>query len=495
MSDTESEDEQLNRAIALSLQDQYEVERTAAGSGKQVIDLISDDDASSGTETLVGDTARSPEPQSHGFLGLDRKAMEQERLARKRKPAISPPPLRGYKRLKEDAYPSVNEETLLSRRVQSELYIQRAVNSTHSITQTDPPNSPEVKYPKGVVKKTWAFGHPRQEDIKIEEVLERSDLTLAVLSSFVWDVEWLLRKLDLSSTRLIMVMMAKTDALKRQYEQDAAGMQNIRVCFPPMPGQVFCMHSKLMLLAHPSYLRIVVPTANLTPYDWGETAVMENMMFLIDLPRLPKTHGPAENLTFFGQELVYYLRAMGLQDDVLRSIYNFDFSQTSNLAFVHTIGGVHPDEDLWRRTGYCGLGRAIKELGLGTARPLGLDYVASSIGALTMDFLTMFYLAAQGNDGLKEYGWRTANSPSRRNEKEELIQNIEKHFRIYFPSRETVLNSTGGARSGGTICFESKWYNSPSFPRRLFRDCESKRTGMLMHNKVDSLFFQEWMED
>ena len=37
------------------------------------------------------------------------------------------------------------------------------------------------------------------------------------------------------------------------------------------------MHSKLQLLAHPSYLRICVPTANLVPYDWGETGVMENV--------------------------------------------------------------------------------------------------------------------------------------------------------------------------------------------------------------------------
>lgn len=37
------------------------------------------------------------------------------------------------------------------------------------------------------------------------------------------------------------------------------------------------MHSKLQLLAHPTHLRVVVPSANLTPYDWGETGVMENV--------------------------------------------------------------------------------------------------------------------------------------------------------------------------------------------------------------------------
>jgi hypothetical protein len=37
------------------------------------------------------------------------------------------------------------------------------------------------------------------------------------------------------------------------------------------------MHSKLQLLKYPDYLRVVVPSANLVPYDWGETGVMENV--------------------------------------------------------------------------------------------------------------------------------------------------------------------------------------------------------------------------
>lgn len=44
-----------------------------------------------------------------------------------------------------------------------------------------------------------------------------------------------------------------------------------------MEGQVNCMHSKLMLLFHSDYLRIAVPTANLTAVDWGEHSLMENV--------------------------------------------------------------------------------------------------------------------------------------------------------------------------------------------------------------------------
>lgn len=39
----------------------------------------------------------------------------------------------------------------------------------------------------------------------------------------------------------------------------------------------YCMHSKLMVLFHDDYLRIVVPTANPTSTDWGENGLMENV--------------------------------------------------------------------------------------------------------------------------------------------------------------------------------------------------------------------------
>jgi hypothetical protein len=56
---------------------------------------------------------------------------------------------------------------------------------------------------------------------------------------------------------------------------------NIRFCFPSMAGQIYCMHSKLQLLSHPTHIRIVVPSANLVPYDWGEDGgVMENVSIL-----------------------------------------------------------------------------------------------------------------------------------------------------------------------------------------------------------------------
>lgn len=57
---------------------------------------------------------------------------------------------------------------------------------------------------------------------------------------------------------------------------DTKDMKNLRLCFPPMDGQISTMHSKLMILFHPDYVRIAVPTANMTMTDWGENRLMEN---------------------------------------------------------------------------------------------------------------------------------------------------------------------------------------------------------------------------
>ena len=231
---------------------------------------------------------------------------------------------------------------------------------------------------------------------------------------------------------------------------------------------------------------------------------MENMVFIIDLPRLEGHRTAiAEDMTFFGKELIHFLQAMGLQQDIVRSVYNFDFTATKGYAFVHTIGGAHSgDTEPWRRTGYCGLGRAVRELGLSTDQEIYIDMVTSSIGAVSREFLAMLYLAAQGDDGLKEYEWRTSTSTKSKSNKGNIksslvppatpdgfFERLEENFRLFFPSQETVEKSRGGVSCGGPICFSSRWYNAVTFPQRVLRDCKSRREGLLMHNKVWTFWY------
>ncbi|KFY00898.1 hypothetical protein O988_03043 [Pseudogymnoascus sp. VKM F-3808] len=572
------EDDDLKMAIALSLQDSNQLS-SPGPKDPVVIDLISDDDTDTddldqpaavdklpsgsdqnGTATsnneikLEESLAIRPQVQSpqikrytsqtaangnqkeqelpqtsdikepittiSGLGGLDRKKMEEERLARaEKRKAISsqpgdseePPSKKallgsGLKSSGKSDRPLTDKSNtkLMNSEPAMLADIERftpgpddarrpeATNHTN-IPKAQPSKDQQtgtrsgIQYPRGVVKQTWAYGFPRSGgDIKIEEVFQKADLDLAVLSAFQWDNEWVLSKINMARTKLILVAQAVHGDDQEEVRNSAP--KNVRLCFPfNKDGTVSTMHSKLQLLAHPSHLRVVVPTANLVPYDWGETGVMENTVFLIDLPRLADSRiAPVESLTPFGRELRHFVKALGLEPKIIDSLLKFDFSQTADLAFVHSIGGNHTGND-WKTVGYPGLGSAIKELGLANSAHLNITYVSASIGALTDDFLLAILLASKGDDGLKELTWRTSTTPANRKrttEEKTLLMEMEESFRIMFPSHDTVQKSIRGTASGGTICLDPKHYQREQFPKELFRDCKSNRAGLLMHSKI-----------
>lgn len=261
------DDEDLKRAIALSLQD-------CAPGGKEetvreTIRLDSDSETEAkltGVANRTGATEECPTSRAGlGLSGLDRNQMELERLSRKRKaPSISPPPSRKAMAKDRSVAPSQTQST-------TKTAPQAVAVCEGSLVS----NGKGPEFLLGTVKKTWAFGHERKgDDIKLEEVLQKEDLSLAVLSSFQWDIDWLLAKINTKGTHITLVMQAKDRATQQQYLHETAAMSNLRLCFPSMEGQINCMHSKLMLLSHPNHLRVAVPTANLVSYDWGETGIV-----------------------------------------------------------------------------------------------------------------------------------------------------------------------------------------------------------------------------
>ena len=229
------EEEEIRRAIALSLQANSEPNSPTASATTASVSIQkrSEDADVSILKTLKAEQRVSMQPferltqQQHqtqtGIFGLDRKRMELERLARsnrKRQRSISPPPLRrGQERpkkvvvrevidLEADSGPSPLRNSTLKSPLNdaSQNIFENAQGKT---TLIQPDNFASLQYPKGAVKKTWAFGHPRENDIKIEEVLQKDKLKVAVLSAFDWDIDWVLSKLNVQTTKMIFIMQAK----------------------------------------------------------------------------------------------------------------------------------------------------------------------------------------------------------------------------------------------------------------------------------------------
>jgi hypothetical protein len=137
-------------------------------------------------------------------------------------------------------------------------------------------------------------------------------------------------------------------------------------------------------------------------------------------------------------------------------------------------GGASFDSDL-RRTGFNSLARTVRKLGLTTKDRLEIDYAVSSIGSLTADYLNILIQAAHGTSTHDQTRLKTKTSNSSK---------VKDHFRLYFPTLETVSNSRGGPNNAGSVCFREDWFQKTTFPKEVFRDHISTRSQLLSHNKI-----------
>ncbi|KAG5992523.1 hypothetical protein E4U43_003741, partial [Claviceps pusilla] len=171
----ESEDEELKYAIALSLQQPARTEEQKD----------EEQDAAPGPTRSDG-----RDSSSFTLLSLNRKRMESERLAR----------------LAAKRTRTVDED---DDDVQE---IPAPKKGRPSLTNRRNDHVP-IPYPNGVVKRTWTRGYDRSDDvIQIDEILQKDKLLLAFFSSFQWNEPWLLRKINLSQTKVLLAAFAANDA-------------------------------------------------------------------------------------------------------------------------------------------------------------------------------------------------------------------------------------------------------------------------------------------
>lgn len=271
MSDSEM-DEDLKRAIALSL----EQPSSPTIRERKLIDLtISDDDDDLDAPVTtrfqvsqlnsIPNTSMDVKPNTNLqvssqssntlFNGLNRKQMEEERIARtqqrskapdviskKRKAPVSSPTsslseghqskfsrpesitcnktIEGHQKKSTDRSP-IRQGMNNALDDLSKGFVEP--DSEPAIASSDIPQMlPKhkrrgkvsdigVQFPFGAVKKTFAHGYPREDDIKIEEVLQPSTLELAVMSAFQIEPDWIASKI-LPTTKVTWVLQAKSEA-------------------------------------------------------------------------------------------------------------------------------------------------------------------------------------------------------------------------------------------------------------------------------------------
>jgi hypothetical protein len=206
-----------------------------------------------------------------------------------------------------------------------------------------------TQYLEGVFKQVRVLGHIRPNDITLPEVLDVPALHEAVVSSFAWDIHWLLSEVGLGWVKTTFIADHRghsTYALQAQ--QACLGpLSTPRWHIPPHNARG-CAHSKLMLLFRKDgIMRIAIPTGNLRRADWGAPAPLcgqlqprteqslDNLVFIIDLPLQDQgVMGQTDSKTPFQQELQRYLVAMAVPLDICERVKQYDFTACAPYRFI-----------------------------------------------------------------------------------------------------------------------------------------------------------------
>ncbi|KAJ2998300.1 hypothetical protein HDV02_004614 [Globomyces sp. JEL0801] len=295
--------------------------------------------------------------------------------------------------------------------------------------------------------------HNSKSKFTFKNLVEKSKLKKAFFSAFCIDDDWLFNQLpnDIS----VCIARPKPNDVESNVTNITI-TPKISFVFPTLkPMQYGCMHVKLMLLWYPEFLRVVVPSANLTEYCWN---TIENDFRKADSSR---------ELNEFGTDLKNLLVDMKVPSLVVGALNGYDFSNALGKLIVSKPGW-HKQSQL-ELFGHLRLKRVLSTLGLNLTNSM-LTLQSSSMGGLNKK-------------------WCMEMCKSLTNTAEETNR-----INVLFPTEETVLKSFIGPENAETICFQSKYWKS-SFPKEYLRDCKSKCNGALMHAKTILVHQSRYLHD
>ncbi|KAF8154246.1 tyrosyl-DNA phosphodiesterase-domain-containing protein [Crassisporium funariophilum] len=490
-----SEDEDIARAIALSLQ---ETSRKPVS-----INLDSDEDDNveearfqtelihvmnaSRTESSQSQTRNASSSQTNNeqpsqsmasaFLS-ERAQLEKER--RERQKRLRPQP--SYSSIPGEEDDSDVEEPPAKRQQvsYSKSKFQRSNKLGHSSSKTSNvvPTIEQVFWDGELRQTATQHAEPRKDGLptfRLTEVLGmKSELAFAIMSSYSLDFPWIYEFFD-PSVPVIMVA-----------QPDASGQATIKNVLPnwirTTPFLRYgrgCQHMKFMLLFYKTgRLRVVISTANLVAYDWRD---MENSVWLQDIPlrSKPIPHDPKASGDF-PSSLQRMLHAVNVKPALVTMISDnhpdlpiksidelrqrWDWSNV-RAQLVASIAGKHEGWPQLIHNGHPRLMTAVRKLGMRTgqskkSKVLMLECQGSSLGVYTTQWLNEFHWSARGESA---EDWLDGTRKAR--EKLPLPP-----VKLIFPTKTTVQESASGEQGGGTIFCRRKQWSGKNFPRSLFYD-------------------------
>ncbi|GAA5915482.1 hypothetical protein JCM6882_007906 [Rhodosporidiobolus microsporus] len=239
-----------------------------------------------------------------------------------------------------------------------------------------------------------------------------------------------------------------------------------------------CSHTKLMALRYPGWLLVVITSANTMRID---TELSDNHWFLMSFPELPKrgrkgTAGP------FEQMLLQHLDQLDISDEFLNSIkLHYDFSAADGkVHLVASEPGVRAGK-FASSYGALRLAALAKKLIPRKARQKGrveLKICSGSVGEFKDEWIKRMDWVVKGRN-LEELRNMIGDG-----EDEELeVPN----WVVVFPTKENVKGCEDEVREAasniGCSLDRAKWPAASPAVRAMFHDYTSKDAGRLFHQK------------
>ncbi|TFK18940.1 phospholipase D/nuclease [Coprinopsis marcescibilis] len=496
-----SDNEDLARAIALSLEDQKQQTR-------EVIDLITDDEDDEETDfqrhlQLALEESQNQAPAVHDVPEehsetlkrpvwlMDRAKLERERLERQKKYQQQNPSSAGSgtRRSSPDDSSSEDERPAKRPNLASSSGLKQSPPRTSGSSESKPED--QIFWQGEFRQTATRYADPRADGrptFRLTQVLgEKEELAFAIISSYSLDLPWIYQFFNPSVPVIIVA------------QPDNGGPPSIKNVLPHwirttphLRGGFGCQHMKFMLLFYKSgRLRVVVSTANLIAYDWRD---MENSVWLQDVPlrSVPAQKDPKAD--DFPATLQYMLIAVNVAPALTAMISDnhpnlpiksieelrqrWDWSNVK-VHLVPSIAGRHEGWPSVIKSGHPRLMAAVRKMSLRTgkglkAKTLVLECQGSSLGNFTTQWLNEFHWSARGESA---EDW--LDDAKKRREKLPYPP-----IKIVFPTKKAVQDSALGEQGGGTIFCRRKQWSAKTFPRENFYDSRSKGGPVLMHSKM-----------
>ncbi|EPS99962.1 hypothetical protein FOMPIDRAFT_1060549 [Fomitopsis schrenkii] len=491
---SDDEDEDPNRPSQEETRFQEELQRAIEASEKEERQREASQPAVQATPTS---SSGGPSPAT-SFLS-ERAIMEQERLARQKRlrPDLdvdgSPSMDDGaHKSKRQHLSPSAAETRRADVRAYSSATSSRAVSSTSAAASMAPrtisSRSPEQWFWNGEMRQIANAHVDRAKDTKptfrLSDILAPTDgMEFAIVSAYVYNFPWL-------------YSMIKPETPVITVAQDPQGMRTLKAILPnwikttpPLRNGMGCMHMKFMILFYKTgRLRIVVTTANMIEYDWRD---IENTAWVQDVPRRPSPIAHDPKADDFPAAFVRVLHGLNVAPALTSHINNdhpniplqslehlrthWDFSKVK-AKLIPSIAGKHEGWPKVILAGHTCLMKALRDSGLAAekGKEVVLECQGSSIGTYSTQWMNEFHCSARGQSAQT---W--LDIPKARRAKLPYPP-----IKILFPTLQYVRDSVAGERGGGTMfCRRNQWEGA-KFPRDLFHQSRSKRGRVLMHSKM-----------